>query len=120
MKKDMICVTCPRGCNITVEYEGTNVISVTGNTCPRGEKYARTEIVNPERNIHSTVKLIGGKNPVVPCKTSSPIPKEKIFDVMKEIDKVTVKAPVKIGDVFIKDVCGTGVDIVCTNNDSGK
>ncbi|MCD7774484.1 MAG: DUF1667 domain-containing protein [Clostridiales bacterium] len=119
MKKEMNCIACPLGCLITVEYEGTEVISVTGNTCKRGDAYARSEIVNPERSIHSTVKVINGAHPVVPCKTSAPIPKGSIFDVMKEINKVTVTAPVKIGQVFIKDVCGTGVDIVATNNDYG-
>ena len=120
MKKDMTCVACPLGCQITVELEGDEVISVTGNTCKRGDAYARTEISNPVRSIHSTVKVANGEHPVVPCKTSGPIPKGAIFDVMKEINKVTVEAPVKIGDVFIADVCGTGVDIVATNNDNGK
>ena len=120
MKKDMTCVACPLGCQITVELEGNEVISVTGNTCKRGDAYARTEISNPVRSIHSTVTVANGEHPVVPCKTSGPIPKGAIFDVMKEINKVTVDAPVKIGDVFIADVCGTGVDIVATNNDNGK
>ena len=120
MKKDMTCVACPLGCQITVELEENEVISVTGNTCKRGDAYARTEISNPVRSIHSTVKVANGEHPVVPCKTSGPIPKGAIFDVMKEINKVTVEAPVKIGDVFIEDVCGTGVDIVATNNDNGK
>lgn len=120
MKKDMTCVACPLGCQITVELEENEVISVTGNTCKRGDAYARTEISNPVRSIHSTVKVANGEHPVVPCKTSGPIPKGAIFDVMKEINKVTVEAPVKIGDVFIADVCGTGVDIVATNNDNGK
>ena len=120
MKKDMNCVACPLGCLITVEYEGSEVISVKGNTCKRGDAYARTEITNPVRSIHSTVKVNGGEHPVVPCKTSGPIPKSAIFDVMKEINKVTVDAPVKIGQVFIKNVRNTGVDIVATNNDNGK
>ena len=120
MKKDMTCVACPLGCQITVELEGDEVISVTGNTCKRGDAYARTEISNPVRSIHSTVKVANGEHPVVPCKTSGPIPKGAIFDVMKEINKVTVEAPVKIGDVFIANVCDTGVDIVATNNDNGK
>lgn len=120
MKKDMTCVACPLGCQITVETEGNEVISVTGNTCKRGDAYARTEISNPVRSIHSTVKITNGEHPVVPCKTSGPIPKAAIFDVMKEINKVTVDAPVKIGQVFIKNVCDTGVDIIATNNDYGK
>ena len=117
MKRDLICVACPRGCMITVEYEGTEVYSVTGNTCKRGEEYARTEIVNPTRNIASTVKVNGGVHPVVPVKTSAPIPMTMIFDCMREINAVTVDAPVKLGQVIIPDVLGTGVNIVATNND---
>ena len=117
MKKDLTCVACPRGCTITVEYEGKEVYSVTGNVCKRGDEYARTEIVNPTRNIASTVKVNGGVHPVVPVKTSAPIPKTMIFDCMKEINAVTVEAPVRLGQVIIADVLGTGVNIVATNND---
>lgn len=119
MKKEMNCVSCPLGCLITVEYEGSTVISIKGNTCKRGEAYAKTEITCPVRSIHSTVKLIGGKHPVVPCKTSQPIPKGMIFDVMREINSLEIEAPVKIGDIFIENVLGTGANIVATNNDLG-
>ena len=117
MKKEMTCVACPLGCTVTVEYEGKDVLSVTGNTCKRGDLYARTEIVNPTRNISSTVKVIGGAHPVVPVKTSAPIPKNMIFDCMKEINAVSVNAPVSIGQVIIHNVLDTGVDIVAANND---
>ena len=117
MTKTMTCVGCPLGCTITVEYEGTEVFSVTGNTCKRGDAYGRTEIVNPTRSIHSTVKVVGGVHPVVPVKTSGPIPKTSIFDCMKEINKVVVNAPVSIGQVIIPDVLGLGIDIVATNID---
>lgn len=117
MTKDMICVACPRGCTITVDYEGKEVFSVSGNFCKRGDEYARTEIVNPTRNISSTVKVIGGAHPVVPVKTSAPIPKTMIFDCMKEINAVTVNAPVALGQVIIPNVLGTGVDIVAANCD---
>ena len=118
MKRELNCVACPLGCLITVEYEGKEGLSVTGNTCKRGEAYARQEIVNPERSIHSTVKVTGGRHPVVPCKTSVPIPKEKIFDVMAEINAVTAQAPITIGQVLIPNVCGTGADIVATNHEN--
>ena len=117
MKKDLTCVACPLGCSITVEYEGTEVLSVTGNTCKRGDAYARTEIVNPTRSIASTVKVNGGVHPVVPVKTSCAIPKTMIFDCMKEINAVSVDAPVKIGQVIIANVLGTGADVVATNID---
>lgn len=115
-KREMVCVSCPMGCAITVELDDNNeVISVTGNTCPRGDKYARQECTHPERMLTSTVKVEGGRLPVVPVKSASPIPKEMLFDAMKEINKVTLKAPVTFGDVAVKDVLGTGIDIVVTN-----
>lgn len=117
MKRDLTCVACPLGCSITVEYEGTEIFSVTGNTCKRGDAYARTEVVNPTRSIASTVKVVGGMHPVVPVKTSCSVPKTMIFDCMKEINSVCVEAPVKIGQVIIKNILGTGADILATNID---
>lgn len=117
MKKNLVCVSCPLGCSIEVEIENGEVISVTGNTCKRGDAYARSEVTNPVRSLTSTVKVNGGVHPVVPVKSSAPVPKDKMFDCMKEINAVTVKAPVKIGDTVIKNVCNLGVDIVATNCD---
>ena len=115
-KREMVCVSCPMGCAITVELDDNNeVISVTGNTCPRGDKYARQECTHPERMLTSTVKVEGGRLPVVPVKSASPIPKEMLFDAMKEVNKVTLKAPVTFGDVAVKHILGTGIDIVVTN-----
>ena len=117
MKRDLTCVACPLGCAITVEYDDTGVQSVTGNTCKRGDAYARTEIVNPTRSIATSVKVIGGVHPVVPVKTSQPIPKKMIFECMKAVNAVCVQAPVTLGQVIIPNVLGTGADIVATNND---
>ncbi|MBQ7637666.1 MAG: DUF1667 domain-containing protein [Clostridia bacterium] len=117
MKKELTCVACPLGCQITVEYNGEEVISVTGNTCKRGDAYARTEIVNPTRSLTTTVKVDGGVHPVVPAKSSKPVPKSMMFDCMKVINAASVTAPVTIGQVLIPDILGTGADIVATNND---
>ncbi len=104
-KREMVCVSCPMGCAITVELDDNNeVISVTGNTCPRGDRYARQECTHPERMLTSTVKVEGGRLPVVPVKSASPIPKEMLFDAMKEVNKVTLKAPVHLGDVAVKNI----------------
>lgn len=120
MTKNIICVSCPLGCPMTVEIENGEVISVKGNTCKRGDAYARTEITNPMRSLTTSVKVEGGVHPVVPVKSAGPVPKDKMFDCMKEINAVSVKAPVKIGDVVIENILGLGVDIVATNCDSGK
>ena len=117
MKRDLTCVACPLGCPIMVEYTDTEIISVTGNTCKRGEAYAKTEITNPTRSLTSSVKVCGGVLPVVPVKSDKPVPKDMLFDCMKEINSVCVKAPVKIGQVIIENILGTGANIVATNND---
>lgn len=115
-KRDLVCVSCPIGCAITVELDDNGqVLSVTGNTCKRGDSYARQECTHPERMLTSTVKVEGGRLPVVPVKSAKPIPKELLFDCMIEINKVTVQAPVKIGDVVLENILGTGVNIVATN-----
>ena len=114
--RELICIGCPMGCPLTVTMENGEVLSVTGNTCPNGDKYARKEVTDPRRTVTSTVKIKGGVLPVVSVKTATDIPKNKIFDCMKEIDKIEIDAPVSIGDIVIKDVCGTGVDVIVTKN----
>lgn len=115
--RNLTCIGCPLGCNITVTLDGGDIKSVEGNTCPRGRSYAIGEVTNPTRTVTSTVLVNGGIRPVTSVKTADPIPKEKIFDCMKEINKVQLSAPVSIGDVAVADVCGTGVNVVVTAND---
>lgn len=113
-QKNLTCICCPLGCQITVEEENGEVISVTGNTCKRGEDYARKEVIAPTRIVTSTVKIIGGKVPTVSVKTKSDIPKGKIFDCIRALKEVDVQAPINIGDIILKNVADTGVDIVAT------
>ena len=115
MKKNLICVSCPLGCPIEVEIENGEILSVTGNTCKRGDAYARTEVTNPTRMITTTVRVEGGKAYVVPVKSANPIPKGMMMDCMKVINEASIKAPVNIGDVVLENILGTGVDIVATN-----
>lgn len=115
-KRELICIGCPMGCPLVVELEGSDVVSVTGHTCKRGEVYARKEVTNPTRIVTSTVKVEGGKVDMVSVKTRDDIPKGKIFECVKALKGVTVKAPVHIGDVIVADVAGTGVDIVATKD----
>lgn len=117
MKRELTCVACPLGCTVTVEYNEGDVISVTGNTCKRGEAYAKTEITNPTRSLTTSVKVNGGILPVVPVKSNKPVPKSMMFDCMKVINSVSVDAPVKIGQIIIENILGTGADIVATNID---
>ena len=114
--KDLTCICCPLGCQITVELENGEVISVIGNTCKRGDDYARKEVTSPTRIVTSTVKVTGGKSSMVSVKTKSDIPKEKIFECVKALKEVEVQAPIAIGDVVLSNVAGTGVDIVATKD----
>ncbi len=112
---ELTCISCPLGCPLRVETDDEGrVLSVTGNTCRRGEEYGRKEDTAPTRTVTSTVRLTGGGSPVVSVRTSEDIPKGKIFDVMAAIRSASVAAPVHIGDVVIPDIAGTGVDLIAT------
>lgn len=112
MKREMICIMCPMGCSLTVDVEGDK-ISVSGNGCNRGVTFAQEEITCPKRTVTTSVKTEKG---IKSCKTSSPIPKDKIFECVKEIEKLRLKEA-KFGDVIIKNVLNTGADVIITAND---
>ncbi|MBD5508152.1 MAG: DUF1667 domain-containing protein [Lachnospiraceae bacterium] len=114
--KNLTCINCPMGCPLTIEMEGEQVIRVSGNTCKRGEIYARKEVTNPTRIVTTTVKVLNGTSDMVSVKTKEDIPKEKIFDCVKALKNVQVEAPVHIGDVIADNIAETGVDIVATGN----
>ena len=109
--KELICITCPKGCHLKVDEE---TFSVTGNSCPRGAVYGANELRNPQRVITSTVILKGGMHRRLPCKTDAPVPKGKMFEVMEALDGLTVEAPVKVGTVLVENVADTGANIVAT------
>ena len=115
MKRELTCVACPLGCSITVEYEGTEVISVTGNTCKRGDAYARQECVAPLRMVTAVAPVQDREMPVS-LKTRTPIPKKLIDDCMKAVMEKPFEAPIQAGDVLIPNVCGTGVDVIATKS----
>ena len=114
MTRNMICIGCPMGCELTVETENGIAVSVTGNTCRIGKKYAETEVSAPTRMVTSTVMSDSGKP--VPVKTRTAVPKDKINDVMRDIKSATVTLPVSIGDVAVENAAGTGIDVIVTKN----
>ena len=114
MEKEIICTVCPRGCNILVKGDGTKVDSVEGYGCKRGISYAEAEYSNPVRILTTIVKIVGVENDLIPVRSNQPIPKDKIFECMEIIKKTQVQLPVKIHQVIIENICGTGVDIVAT------
>jgi len=114
MKKKMTCIACPQGCQLEVEVEGGYVVSVAGAKCKKGEPYARQEIENPQRILTTTVLTQGLEMKTAPVRTSAPIPRDKLFPAMREIEKVRLKRKAKVGDVVIKDLLGTGADLMTT------
>ena len=97
-KREFVCIGCPLGCNVTVELDGTEMKAITGNTCPRGADYVTKELTDPRRIVTSLVRVTGGELPVVSVKTASDIPKDKIRDCIRAL----------------KDVCGTGINMIAT------
>lgn len=116
MEKTLTCIGCPMGCTITVTMENGQVQKIEGNTCQVGYDYAAKEVVAPVRKVTTTVRVQNGDAPVLPVKTNADVPKEKIFDVIEDLKKVYVEAPVSIGDVIVDNICNTGVSVVATAN----
>lgn len=113
-KRSLTCIGCPLGCTVTVELDNGQITAVTGNTCKRGDDYARKEVTHPMRVVTSTVRVTGGDIPVVSVKTERDIPKEKIMDIMRSLTGISVPAPVHIGDIILKNAAQTAVDIIAT------
>ncbi len=112
MTRELTCINCPMGCELTVEVEGDKVISVSGNTCKRGEIYAHSEISAPTRTVTTTI--ISSEGRPVPVKTAQPIPKGMIFECTAAIKSAEVHLPVKVGQVIIEDLLGTGAQVTAT------
>lgn len=116
-ERELVCISCPIGCRLTAYLdEDGKVIEVKDNMCKRGKTYAEKELTNPTRIVVSTVKVEGGRVPLVSVKTETDIPKGKIFDIMNEINNTKVKAPVKLGDIIIENVSNTGVNVIVTKS----
>ena len=115
-QRQLTCIGCPMGCQLTATIENGVVTAVTGNTCKRGDSYARKECVAPARTVTGTVRCTGGAAPVVSVRTAGEVPKEKIFDVAHALNTAAAHLPIRPGDVIIADVCGTGVNVVATKS----
>lgn len=113
--RELTCISCPMGCQMMVCIDNED-IRVTGNTCKRGEIYAKKEVTDPRRVVTSSVRVKNGELIRVSVKTETDIPKDKIFDCMVDIFKAEAIAPVKIGDIIIENCAGTGIAVVATRN----
>lgn len=116
MTKTYTCIICPNGCEIAAEYEGAQLLSCSGNLCPRGKEYVRQELHDPRRTISSSVLVLGGVLPLASVRLTKPVPRDRIFDVMEEIRRIRLNAPVRAGEVLISDILGLGSDLITTRN----
>ncbi|HEX2925635.1 MAG TPA: DUF1667 domain-containing protein [Ruminiclostridium sp.] len=113
--REIVCIICPNGCRMNVTFDENNKVNLVENaSCKKGEDYAMNEIQCPKRSITSTVGVMNGRLPLVSVRTDKPIPKEKIPEAMAEIRKVKLNAPVKFHQIIIKDLLGTGANLVST------
>jgi len=116
MEKDFVCTVCPLGCKIKAEYEGKTIHRITNACCPHGRMYVKNEILNPVRVLTSSVAVQGGVYPLVSVRTDGFIPKELMQQAMAVLHEVVVAAPVQIGDIIVKNLLGTGVNVIATKN----
>lgn len=110
--KQLTCVICPVGCRLLCSAEELEVVAVSGQECARGEKYARAEMTAPVRSFTTTIAVAGGSLAVLPVRTSGPIPKDRVFDCLREARKLTASGPVERGQVLLDDVLGLGVALI--------
>lgn len=114
--RELICIGCPLGCNLKAEIDENLQVKVSGNTCPKGEDYARKELTDPRRTITTVIPVRNGNHPVVSAKSESEVPKNMISSVMDSLKDVSVSAPIKIGQVLVENLAGTGVNLIATRN----
>jgi len=114
MKKNIVCIECPKGCILSVDMENSKVAGVTGNKCPKGKNYAVREVESPERVLTSTVSVKGAAVKLAPVKTDKPVPKDKLMDAMKIIKAIKINRPVKCGEVILPGLLGLNINLIAT------
>ena len=119
-EKNITCVVCPIGCKILVKIDGTQLEIVEGNKCKRGIEYVKNEAFDPRRMLTTSVLVNEGEWPLVSVKSSKPVPKEKFFSILKEIKRTVVNAPVKSGQIIIKNTANADINIVATKTVKNK
>ena len=118
MIKKLTCIECPKGCVLSIDIENCRVVRVSGNECPKGEKYAIQEIESPMRILTSAVLAEGLSLKMVPIRTDKPIPKSRLVEAMEEVKKIRLKEPVRSGSVIVENFLGLGVNLLATRNAS--
>lgn len=115
-KRELICIGCPMGCPMTVTLESGSVLSVEGNTCKRGDDYARREVIAPTRILTTTLPVTGGARATVPVKTAGEVPKAVLLDCARALRNITIPAPIHAGDIVISNLLNTGVDVIAVKD----
>ena len=115
-EKNFICTACPMGCRLIVRMEGEEVVKVLGHRCRRGEAYGTQEATAPKRTLATTVRAMGGRHPLLPVYTATEVPKAKMAEVLTVLRELEVQCPVKMGDIVLQNVAGTGVDVIASRD----
>ena len=116
MKKKIICIECPKGCILSIDLQNDEIMSIRGNECPKGEEHVKSEIKSPLRLFTTAVLAQGLLLKMIPVKTDRPIPKDKLIRAIKEVKKIRLFNPVKIGDIIVENFLGLDVNLVATRN----
>lgn len=110
------CIVCPTGCEIKIKKDSSDNVTFEGYTCDRGLEYAQQEFYEPKRILTSTMQVEHGFLPLIPVRTDKAILKDRLKNVLKEIAKVKVEAPIKMGDILIENVLGLGANIIASRD----
>jgi CxxC motif-containing protein len=117
MKRNFTCIVCPNGCEISAEYtEAGEILKISGESCGKGKEYVTQELKNPQRTIATSVPVKNGELPLASVRLTKPVSRERIPDVMKEIKKIYLEAPVRAGDVIIPHILGFDSDVIITKS----
>lgn len=116
MLKEYTCITCPRGCVIEAQVEHDAIVSIEGAACDKGRKFVEQELVDPKRNIATSVLVLNGACPLASVRLTRPVPRAKISALLEAIKHATLNAPVSIGDIVIGNVLGLGSDVIATRH----
>ncbi len=110
------CIICPVGCRARVTIENGKISKIEGLECPRGEEYVTGELEAPVRDFFTTIRIKGAMTPILPVRSTQPIPKDKIMDCILELASIVVDAPIKAGDIIVKNPLGLGVNVIATRD----
>jgi CxxC motif-containing protein len=114
MEREFVCIICPNGCQIKVEYEGTNIKNIKGDECPKGKDYVKNEITNPLRVFTGSVLVKNGDFSLVSVKTYSPIPKKYLKKIGEITRRIKLEAPIEIGQIVASNLLDNNIDLIAT------